>query len=78
MKKLGEKLLTKKATMTEKCSHSKTKIWEPHLAGARKCLACDWVYNPNHEPAWFDEDKEEEDAEKAEYERLKKKFEKRR
>lgn len=31
----------------ENCKHLNTKIWEPHLAGARKCLSCDMVYNPN-------------------------------
>jgi len=36
-----------------KCSHSNTKIWEPHLAGAKKCLDCGMVYNPNHKPSWF-------------------------
>ncbi len=34
------------------CKHLQTKIWEPHLAGARKCLDCDMVYNPNHNPSW--------------------------
>lgn len=33
--------------ISEKCKHTNTKIWEPHLAGARKCLSCDMVYNPN-------------------------------
>lgn len=35
------------------CNHNKTVIWEPHLAGARKCLDCKMVYNPNRSPAWF-------------------------
>lgn len=35
------------------CSHKDTKIWEPHLAGARKCLICGMVYNPNCSPSWF-------------------------
>lgn len=39
------------------CKHEKTQIWEPHLAGARKCLACGMVYNPNRAYAnkdpWF-------------------------
>jgi hypothetical protein len=34
------------------CAHTKTKIWEPHLAGARKCLDCEKVYNPNRTPNW--------------------------
>jgi hypothetical protein len=34
------------------CNHTRTKIWEPHLAGARKCLDCDMVYNPNRNPVW--------------------------
>lgn len=38
------------------CDHKRTQIWEPHLAGARKCLDCLMVYNPNREPAWFIED----------------------
>lgn len=40
------------------CSHIKTKIWEPHLAGARKCLHCGMVYNPNRDPSWFFEEQE--------------------
>lgn len=35
------------------CIHVKTKMWEPHLAGARKCLDCERVYNPNCTPNWF-------------------------
>lgn len=35
------------------CEHKKTEIWEPHLAGARKCLDCKMVYNPNRSPSWF-------------------------
>ncbi len=35
------------------CEHRRTEIWEPHLAGARKCLDCKMVYNPNHTPSWF-------------------------
>lgn len=30
-----------------KCQHTNTKIWEPHLAGARKCLDCELVWNNN-------------------------------
>lgn len=41
------------------CSHKRTKIWEPHLAGARKCLDCEKVYNPNREPNWKIECKHE-------------------
>jgi len=62
-----------------KCSHENTKIWEPHLAGARKCIDCGWVYNPNrayfNEEPWFDEEALKERNERAEYERLKKKYE---
>jgi len=61
------------------CKHEKTRIWEPHLAGARKCLGCGWVKNPNRaycgKPIWFDEDAEQEAAERNEYQRLKKKYE---
>lgn len=39
------------------CPHNETVIWEPHLAGARKCKACGMVYNPNMSYAgkdpWF-------------------------
>lgn len=41
------------------CEHINTVIWEPHLAGARKCLGCGKVYNPNLKPNWqfeFSED----------------------
>lgn len=41
------------------CQHKNTKIWEPHLAGARKCLDCgkvkyrasstEWVVECEHE-----------------------------
>lgn len=34
------------------CAHKNTEIWEPHLAGARRCLDCKMVYNPNCTPAW--------------------------
>lgn len=33
--------------MSKDCLHINTKIWEPHLAGARKCIDCGMVYNPN-------------------------------
>lgn len=36
---------------TEQCEHKNTKIWEPHMAGTRKCLDCDKVNNPNV-PGW--------------------------
>jgi hypothetical protein len=39
------------------CAHNRVKIHEPHLAGARKCLDCEMVYNPNHTPNWFFEEK---------------------
>lgn len=39
----------------KECKHQRTQIWEPHLAGARKCLDCNMVYNPNHTPSWFTE-----------------------
>lgn len=38
------------------CVHTNTQIWEPHLAGARKCKDCGMVYNPNHTPQWFFEE----------------------
>ncbi len=38
------------------CAHVRTEIWEPHLAGARKCLDCGQVYNPNCTPNWFYEE----------------------
>lgn len=34
------------------CQHKRTQIWEPHLAGARKCLDCNKVYTPNRTPNW--------------------------
>lgn len=34
------------------CVHERTKIWEPHMAGARKCVDCHMVYNPNRSPSW--------------------------
>jgi len=61
-----------------KCEHKNTVMWEPHLAGARKCNDCGWVKSPNRAWAggalWFDEEKELEEAERATYERLKKKY----
>lgn len=48
----------------KECQHKNTQIWEPHLAGARKCLDCDMVYNPNRrysgKSVWFYEDKDNE------------------
>lgn len=35
------------------CKHDNHQIWEPHLAGARKCLDCGMVYNPNSDPSWM-------------------------
>jgi len=64
----------------EECTHKNTKIWEPHLAGARKCVDCGMVFNPNRRyfnpnaSPWFDEDAENEAKERAEYERLKEKY----
>jgi len=61
------------------CKHERTQMWEPHLAGARKCLDCGWVKNPNRahfgEPLWFNEDKELEEKERKELARLKDKYE---
>ena len=34
------------------CAHRHTKMWEPHLAGARKCTDCEMVFNPNRTPNW--------------------------
>ena len=34
-------------TDAKSCEHKNTQIWEPHLAGARKCKDCGMVYNPN-------------------------------
>lgn len=43
-------------------------MWEPHLAGARKCIDCGWVYNTNvgyvTGNPWFDEDAEIVESEK--------------
>lgn len=45
------------------CKHKNTRMWEPHLAGARKCLDCEMVYNPNTNPQWqFEEPSLEEVA----------------
>lgn len=45
--------MTSKPTEPRECPHLDTQIWEPHLAGARKCLECGMVYNPNYNPPWF-------------------------
>jgi len=50
------------------------------MAGARKCLDCGWVKSPNNVtlgigPLWFDEDAGNEAAEKANYLKLKDKYE---
>lgn len=62
----------------QNCEHKRSIICEPHLAGARKCLDCGWVKSPNRQylggELWFDEVAEIEAAEKAQYERLKKKY----
>lgn len=34
------------------CKHTNTVICEPHLAGARRCIDCGMVYNPNSAPRW--------------------------
>lgn len=34
------------------CEHKRTVIWEPHLAGARKCQDCGMVYGPGRTPQW--------------------------
>lgn len=47
--------LTGSPSELARCEHKRTKIWEPHLAGARKCLDCDMVYNPNMSPQWQNE-----------------------
>ncbi len=41
-----------------KCEHKNTQIWEPHLAGARKCKDCGLVYN-NNAGRWYCEHPEE-------------------
>ncbi len=35
------------------CQHKRTRMWEPHLAGARKCEDCGLVKNPNKGEHWF-------------------------
>ena len=61
------------------CKHEDSRIWEPHLAGARKCNDCGWVKSPNRAYAgcalWFDEEKELEEAERKKLEELKEKYE---
>jgi len=37
----------KEIKSNEDCKHENSKIWEPHLAGARKCLDCGMVKEPN-------------------------------
>lgn len=41
--------------LKEICQHKNTRMWEPHLAGARKCNDCGWEYNPNMTPKWHPE-----------------------
>lgn len=40
------------------CSHTNTKTWEPHLAGAKKCLDCHMVINPIMSNGWHMESDE--------------------
>lgn len=50
--------------MTNFCTHANTKIWEPHLAGARKCLDCKRVKSSGSSHDWYfegDEKKMSED-----------------
>jgi len=60
------------------CKHTNTKIWEPHLAGARKCSDCGWVKSPNRAYAggalWFDEEAEIKAKEIEDYGKLRKKY----
>lgn len=36
------------------CKHDNTIMWEPHLAGARKCKDCGRIMNPNKgRNKWF-------------------------
>lgn len=44
-------------TIPNLCRHEKTVMTEPHLAGARKCLGCGAIYNPNRAPNWQMEEK---------------------
>ena len=44
-------------TKTNTCTHTKTEMWEQHLAGARRCIDCKMVYNPNMKVKWFYEQK---------------------
>ena len=37
------------------CEHKNKIIWAPHLAGAKKCIDCNMVYNPNMNPRWHHE-----------------------
>ena len=43
--------------LNEECKHTNTIMWEPHLAGARKCMDCGRVRNPNMGSDWFYEKK---------------------
>ena len=64
--------------MNRKCKHKNTIIWEPHLAGARKCIDCGWIYNPNRsyvgKESWFDEESEIKEEEIIQYKKLRKKY----
>lgn len=50
---IAAKYIYADAGEVKECEHKKTQIWEPHLAGARKCNDCGMVYNPNRNPQWF-------------------------
>lgn len=39
--------MTKWELMSMVCDHKNNRIWEPHLAGARKCYDCGMVKSPN-------------------------------
>lgn len=47
--------IVRRAETPRECRHSRTEMWEPHLAGARKCKDCGMVYNPNM-GGWHHED----------------------
>lgn len=40
---------TAEVEIEHKCDLKCSRIWEPHLAGARRCNVCGRVYNPNNE-----------------------------
>lgn len=53
--------------LPKECQHKNTIIWEPHLAGARKCVDCEMIYNPNRVPNWLKECAHELDGDKLIY-----------